>query len=188
MLTFRNVDGHDLVESEQAAYEYWLRTVKACWDSEKAWGSDFIRRVHYGDLVHNGRETLRNTLEFVGEPFSEYCLEPLHQRINSSLVSDDFEPIDEDIDAAIVKECDRLWAAVQFPGALPPDPDLISHQELAFADRAKYLCGLDEEHERLCRVHQALQQEFDDRTSWALRLDHENQEKDQLIRNLQKHQ
>jgi len=188
MLKFRNAGDHDLVASEQAAYEYWLRTVKACWESEKAWGSDIIRRVQYKELVDEGRKTIHNILEFIGEPFSEHCLEPLRKRINSSLVPDDFDPIDENTAAAIVEECDRLWTAVQFPGALSPDPDLIIHQERAFAGRAKYLRSLDDEHERLSRLHEMLQAEFKDRTSWALRLNEEVQKKNQLIRDLQRHQ
>jgi hypothetical protein len=38
LLNFRRVSGTRLVASEEEAYKYWLRTVKACLKAEQAYG------------------------------------------------------------------------------------------------------------------------------------------------------
>src|SRR4029077_17277586 len=79
---------------EQQAYDYWLRTVRACFKAERAYGSRVVYRMLYRDLVGDSARTLRLLLDFLQEPYEPACLEPLQHRINSSNVPPDFTPFD----------------------------------------------------------------------------------------------
>jgi hypothetical protein len=70
--------------TEGSAYEKWLRSVRAAWTAERAFGSDTVLRIRHRDLVAMPEATIRRCLDFVGEAFSEHCLEPLEYKINSS--------------------------------------------------------------------------------------------------------
>jgi Sulfotransferase family len=94
MLKFKQTGGPALVENEQQAYDYWLRTVRACFKAERAYGSRVIYRMLYCDLVGDSARTLRLLLDFLQEPYEPACLEPLQHRINSSNVPPDFTPLD----------------------------------------------------------------------------------------------
>jgi hypothetical protein len=85
-----------LVDDEQAAYEYWLRRAKACAEAEQAYGPQIVYRMRYCDLVGQPKTAMRSLLEFLAEPDTPACLEPLERRINSSNVPSTFnspEPI-----------------------------------------------------------------------------------------------
>jgi hypothetical protein len=56
---------------------------------------------------------LRSLLDFVGEPYSAKCLDPLSQRINSSNVPPDFKPDDSGTDPLIVEEARRLSTEIE---------------------------------------------------------------------------
>ena len=84
LLAFRNEQGRPIVDSAEAAYAYWMRTTQACVEAESILGPGIIRRVRHADLAADSEGTLRGILEFLGEPFSPACLEPLQRRINSS--------------------------------------------------------------------------------------------------------
>src|SRR5579884_2198162 len=89
MVNFHQATGIQLVASEEEAYQYWTRTVKACLMAERACGPKVVRRVRYADLTAEPESTVRSLLEFLDEPFTEKCLEPLANRINSSRVAPD---------------------------------------------------------------------------------------------------
>lgn len=84
LLAFRDERGCPIVGSAEAAYAYWLRTVRACLDAEEILGPEIIHRVHYADLVTEKERSMRRILDFLAEPFVPACLEPLQRRINSS--------------------------------------------------------------------------------------------------------
>ena len=62
-----------------------------------------IYRLRYSTLVENRESALRLLLDFLGEPYSAKCLEPLSQRINSSNVPPYFNSNDPATDPAIVE-------------------------------------------------------------------------------------
>src|SRR5438128_1068802 len=66
-----------LVDSEQAAYEYWLRRAGACAEAESAYGPRVIYRLRYSDLVAEPEAAMRELLDFLAEPYAPECLEPL---------------------------------------------------------------------------------------------------------------
>ena len=68
------------------AFEYWLRLVRACVDAEKAYGPEVVYRVCYDTLISEPQKTIRKILEFSNEGFSEDCLIPLEEKINTSCV------------------------------------------------------------------------------------------------------
>ena len=80
--------------------------------AEEAYGPQVLYRLRYSALVENPESTLRSLIDFVGEPYSAKCLEPLSQRINSSNVPPDFKSDDAATDAAIVEEARRLSAEI----------------------------------------------------------------------------
>ena len=108
MLNFDRVAGTQLVANEQEAYDYWLRTIRACIEAEQAYGPKVIYRIRYGDLIDSPESTMRSLLDFLDEPYTAKCLEPLAQRINSSNVPEDFRADDPATDLAVVEEATRL--------------------------------------------------------------------------------
>jgi hypothetical protein len=51
---------------------------------------------------------MRSLLDFLDEPYTAKCLEPLAQRINSSNVPEDFRADDPATDLTVVEEATRL--------------------------------------------------------------------------------
>ena len=113
LLNFHRVSGVHLVANAQEAYDYWLRTVKACLKAERAYGPEVVHRVLYSTLINESESAMRSLLSFVGEPYSPRCLEPLGERINSSNVPPDFNSDDPATDPVVVKEARRLWAEIE---------------------------------------------------------------------------
>jgi hypothetical protein len=113
MLNFHRVAGTQLVTSEEQAYKYWLRMVDACLKAEQSYGPRIIYRLQYAALVDDPESAIRSLLDFVGEPYSAKCLEPLAQRINSSNVPVDFKSEDPATDRKVVEAARRLYAEIQ---------------------------------------------------------------------------
>ena len=113
MLNFHHIAGTHLVANEEEAYKYWLRTVRACLKAEEAYGPHVVYRLRYTALVENPESVLRSLLDFLGEPYSAKCLEPLSERINSSNVPPDFKSDDPATDPAIAEEARRLSSEIE---------------------------------------------------------------------------
>jgi len=113
MLNFHRIAGTHVVPNEEEAYKYWLRTVRACLKAEEAYGPHVVYRLRYAALVKNPESSLRSLLDFLGEPYSAKCLEPLSERINSSNVPPDFESDDPATDPAIAEEARRLSSDIE---------------------------------------------------------------------------
>src|SRR5947199_10507872 len=90
MLNLHRLAGVQLVANEEEAYSYWLRTVKACIQAERAYGSNAVRRLPYNALIDHPEFGIRSMLDFVGEPFCARCLELLSWQINCPVVPLDF--------------------------------------------------------------------------------------------------
>jgi hypothetical protein len=113
MLNFHRVTGIQLVANEEDAYHYWMRTVKACLLAERAYGPKVVHRLLYSTLNNDPESTIQSLLNFVGEPYSAACLEPLRERINSSNVPADFKCENPAMDLAVVEEARRLSAEIE---------------------------------------------------------------------------
>src|SRR5204862_6296040 len=51
MVNFHRATGIQLVANEEDAYKYWLRTVRACLNAEKAYGPDVVHRLRHATLI-----------------------------------------------------------------------------------------------------------------------------------------
>jgi hypothetical protein len=135
MLNFHRVAGTQLVTSEEQAYRYWLRMVDACLKAEQSYGPRVIYRLQYGALIDNPEVAMRFLLDFVGEPYSAKCLEPLAQRINSSNVPVDFKSEDPATDPKVVEAARRRYAEIQqTPQPAEGSPVVVDQLEAAFQE------------------------------------------------------
>src|SRR6266542_807819 len=140
MLNFHRVAGTHLVPNEEEAYRYWLRTVRACIKAEQAYGSGVVYRIRYADLIDNPEPAMRSLHNFLGEPYTAKCLEPLAQRINSSNVPPDFKADDAATDTAVVKKATRLCAEIEeTPQPARASRTTADEMEAAFAERVRYV-------------------------------------------------
>jgi Sulfotransferase family len=142
MLNFHRVWGIQLVPNEEQAYEYWLRTVSACINAEEAYGPNVVYRLRYADLVSNPESAMHSLLNFLHEPYTAKCLEPLGRRINSSNVPDDFVADDPATDPALVAQATRLSAELETnPQSSEPLPAAADALEIEFQQRTQYVAA-----------------------------------------------
>ncbi len=140
MVNFDRATGIQLVANEEDAYKYWLRTVKACLKAEEAYGPHVVYRLRYAALIENPAPTLRSLLDFLGEPYSAKCLEPLSERINSSNVPPDFKSDDPATDPAIAEQARRLSAEIEeSPQATEHSSAAADELEAQFRARVKHM-------------------------------------------------
>jgi hypothetical protein len=163
LLNFHRVAGTQLAPNEERAYQIWLRNTKACIKAEQAYGPSVIHRVRYADLVNRPESTMGSLLEFLEEPYTAKCLEPLAQRINSSNVPSDFIPEGPGADPAMVEEACRLSAELEH-STQPQQgsPAVAREMEAAFEQRVRYIAGLEAQKSRLESSIAGLQKELDD--------------------------
>jgi hypothetical protein len=140
MLNFHRIAGTHVVANEEEAYKYWLRTVRACLKAEEAYGPHVVYRLRYTALLENPESTLRSSLDFLGEPYSAKCLEPLSERIISSNVPPDFKSEDPATDPAIAEEARRLSAEIEQTSQPTEHPSGAAGElEAEFDARVKHL-------------------------------------------------
>jgi Sulfotransferase family len=160
MLNFHRVAGIQLVPNEEKAYKYWLRTVSACIEAEKAYGPSIVYRIRYSDLISDPESAMRSLLDFLQEPYTGKCLEPLGRRINSSNVPDDFVADDPATDPALVEQATRLSAELETtPQASEPSPAAADAVETAFQHRTQYVATLDKSYKDAQRLIRALEKQ-----------------------------
>ena len=153
MLNFDRVAGFKLVANEQEAYQYWIRTISACLMAERAYGPNIIRRIRYADLIEKPEPAIHLLLDFLGEPYTAKCLEPLKERINSSAVPPDFKADDYATDPAVVERATRLCADIeQTPQSTEASSTAADEMEVAFRARVKYLANIDTEYQKARRI------------------------------------
>lgn len=133
--------GPGVVADETEAYQYWLRTVRACVEAEKAYGSEVVMRLRYRDLVETPENALQRCLAFLNEPFAPCILEPLGTRINSSRVPEGFDPTDPKTDPALRQMARQFSEDLLAEEDAPrdPDPAVASALEEDFVARARHL-------------------------------------------------
>jgi hypothetical protein len=156
MLNFHRVAGTHLVPNEEKAYKYWLRTVSACLEAEQAYGSSVVYRIRYADLINNPEPAMRSLLDFLHEPYTAKCLEPLGKRINSSNVPDDFVADDPATNSALVDQATKLSSELEAVSqSSKASPAAAAAIETEFKQRTRYVAGLDKsykEAQRLIRI------------------------------------
>jgi len=153
MLNFDRVAGSKLVPNQEEAYRYWIRTVSACVMAERAYGPKVVRRVRYSDLIDNPESMMRSLLEFLGEPYTGRCLQPLAQRINSSNVPADFKTDDEATDPVLVEEATQLSAHLEAtPQPAEASSTTLDEIENAFAQRTQYTATLESQYQRALQI------------------------------------
>jgi hypothetical protein len=142
MLNFHRIAGTHVVPNEEEAYKYWQRTVRACLRAEEAYGPHVVYRLRYTALIEKPESTLRSLLDFLGEPYSANCLEPLSQRINSSNVPPDFKSDDPATDPVIVEQARQLSASIEAtPQPREQSPAAADELEAEFGARVKHLAS-----------------------------------------------
>jgi len=148
MVNFHRATGIQLVSNEEDAYKYWLRTVRGCLKAEEAYGPHVVYRLRYAALVENPETALCSVLDFVGEPYSAKCLEPLSQRINSSNVPADFRSEDPAMDPVMIEAALRLNRDLEH-GSQPDEASAAATAEMeaAFAERVEYMASLDSQYQ-----------------------------------------
>lgn len=113
MLNFDRVAGIKLVANEHEAYSYWLRTVTACAEAERAYGPNVVYRMRYSDMIEQPESAMRSLLAFLSEPNALECLEPLAQHINTANVPIDFNEREPTTDPAIIARARELSDQLQ---------------------------------------------------------------------------
>jgi hypothetical protein len=157
MLNFHRVAGIHLVANEEEAYRYWIRTVSACLLAERAYGPNVVHRVRYADFVDSPEPTIRSLLNFLEEPYTPKCLEPLELRINSSTVPTDSETADTAASTVVVDEAIQLSAEVErtFPPA-EASSTATEEMEAAFRERVRYVATMDNAYQRAQQLIETL--------------------------------
>jgi len=139
LLNFFPDGRHRLVANEQAAYEYWLRKVNCCIEAEHAYGPDVVYRMRYSDLIDQPESAIRSLLQFLSEPYTRECLEPLVQRINSANVPADFNARDSATDPSIVERARKLSHQLQnSPQPREISDELAKKMETEFDNQVEY--------------------------------------------------
>ena len=166
MLNFHIVGGHDLVNNEQEAYDYWFRTVSSCLLAERAYGPRVVLRLRYSDLLNAPEIAMRSVLEFIGERYTTACLNPLEKRINSSNVPIDFEIDNSRTDPALLERTAQLCTEIEkTPQPTEVSPAASDEIEASFNEHVKYVASLNSEYQRALQVIAALQKETAQRTA-----------------------
>jgi hypothetical protein len=145
MLSFDRVSGTQLVNTEQEAYDYWLRAVRACWDAERAYGAQVVLRMRFSDLVGEPESAISRICCFLHEAYDPACLEPIATRINSSRVPKGFESFDAKTAPEVRETARRLSdELLAEPGTdSPPDEALAAQLDREFVRRARHLGRCD---------------------------------------------
>jgi Sulfotransferase family len=157
MLNFHRVAGIHLVANEEEAYRYWIRTVRACLMAERAYGPNVVHRVRYAELTDNPESTMRSLLNFLEEPYTPKCLEPLELRINSSTVPTDSETADTATSPMVVDEAMQLSAEVERTAQPAEAASAAANEmEVAFRERVRYVATMDNAYQVAQRLIETL--------------------------------
>lgn len=152
MLHFKLCNNVNLASTDEEAYAYWYKMVRACLNAEAALGSDHVHRLRYKDLVEQPESTMARILGFLGEPLDHACVEPLTRRINSSCVPPQCnysnpKPCSPAIETAL-KLNERLQSNAD---ALALAPYSAAELESEFEERVQYVAqGQEEDYQDQC--------------------------------------
>ena len=160
MLNFHRLTGIQLVANEEEAYHYWLRTVKACAQAERAYGSDVVRRLDYNTLIDRPEAAIRFVLGFVGEPFEARCLEPLSHQINSSDVPPNFVADAPATNRRVVDEATNLYLELrQAPNLNQSSSVAADEMQAAFSHRVQHAATVENQLRNAAQRIEALEKQ-----------------------------
>jgi hypothetical protein len=160
MLNLYRLTGVQLVANEEEAYRYWLRTVKACVQAERAYGSNVVRRFAYNALIDHPESAIHSLLDFIGEPFCARCLEPLSCQINSSDVPSDFVSEDPATDRRLVEEAANLYAELKnTPGLSESSSAAADEMAAGFDQRVQHFATLEDQLRNALRIIETLEKQ-----------------------------
>jgi hypothetical protein len=159
MLNLHRLAGVQLVANEEEAYRYWLRTVKACIQAERAYGSNVVHRLRYNALIDRPESAIRSMLDFVGEPFCTQCLEPLSWQINSSDVPPDFVAEAPATDRRIVEEATDLYEELQNAPGLTKSSSAADEMAAGFGRRVQHLATVEDQLRNAVRTIKTLEKQ-----------------------------
>jgi hypothetical protein len=186
MLHFHRIGEKKLAETEVEGFQQWEKYVRGVLAAEEAYGAQTILRLLYHDLVEAPEMSLRRVLDFLGEPFSAQCLDPLTSRINSSSVHSNYSIPAALNDHPEVQRARALWVSLRHrPSIAAGDPSAAQRMEEQFEQNVDYFHTLDEQYARAQGIIKQLQGELSERTAWALELNTEIRNKSQFILQLQ---
>ena len=186
MLHFRRIAEKNLAETEMEGFQKWEKYVRSVLAAEQAYGSATVLRLFYEELIGAPKTTIRHALDFLGETFNADCLDPLTNRINSSIVNSDYSIPRELDNHPDVKSARDLWADLRHRSPVAaPHPAAIHRIEEQFEQRVDYFQNLDAEYARAQSALKRLQEHFAERTAWAKELDEEVARKAKLVLQLQ---
>jgi hypothetical protein len=123
---------HYLRMPEDDAYRHWIGATQACFDAERAFGSNVVTRIRRNDLILAPETTLRRCFEFIDEPFSPLSLRPFSSvtTIDTSrtvtTISDEVPKVDPDVIRALRAEAKALEAQLfaETPSLASSDGDV----------------------------------------------------------------
>ena len=122
------------------AVEHWLDVTNACVEAERALGSDTVLRIHRIDLVSSPETTLRQCLDFLGEPFDDRCLRPFRrcETVSRTAAPQELREDMDEVPAELRVQAEVLSRALlEEPSpAYARDEAWVSRLEDAFASRA----------------------------------------------------
>jgi hypothetical protein len=103
-------------------------------------------------------------LDFLGEPYTARCLEPLGRRINSSNVPDDFVIENPATDLALVDQATKFSAELEAtPQASEPSSAAADALEAQFQQRTQYKASLEKAYQETQRRIRRLEKESRDK-------------------------
>jgi hypothetical protein len=175
MMTFSGLAGQSIVDSEQLAYDYWLRCVRAALSAEQAFGSRVVLAVRHADLVETPERVLRRCCDFIGERFDPGTLTTLASKINSSPGASAYRLGSGSPDPATVARAEALSREL-LEGAereLEPSPSRRDELAAEFWERVRFVGSLDQDRLRALSALEAAERTVEERTAWARRLDDE---------------
>ena len=173
-MTFSSVAGTDIVSNEEAAYQYWLRTVSACLAAEQGLGSKVVMRIRHADLVASPESVLRRCFDFVGARYCSSSLVTLGSRINASKGAIEYKLGSGSPLLETVRQATDLSNALSSGDQLPSHPPSTRLElESAFWAHVDFVSALDSDRSALIRALKDSEIELLDRTDWSQRQDQE---------------
>ena len=152
MLNFHRLTAVKMVDSEQQAYNFWFRMVRACLLAEDAYGPNVVFRLPYSQLTDQPEVAMRALLNFLGEAYMPQCLTPLQKKINSSNVPPDFRLTAQQSDRIIQRAIQLHAKILTTPQA--SEPSLAAAAELEtefFCQKGTELAKVQARVERLAQ-------------------------------------
>ena len=120
---------------------------------QQSYGPRVTYHLQYAALIDNPEATIRSLLDFVSEPYSAKCLEPLAQRINSSNLPTDFKSGDPATDPEVVEAARQLSAEIEeTPQASEHSPSAADELEAEFRERVRYVANLDHAYQQARQI------------------------------------